>query len=198
MKSHLNPNGQQCYGHCGVSGTDHGQYAYKTECTICGYGYGSNGSDVFERRCPKCQKGTVIKGKTRYGCTQYTDGCTFAIPFDFMGKKISDNQVKRLVEKGSTVKLKGFKSSNGKVDGMIVLGEDKQLLFKSDSATKSNDANMPACPKCRKGTLIKGKTAYGCSLWKSGCDFRYSFADIKAKAGGRKMTRELVLEIISS
>ena len=28
---YFNPNGQQCCGHCGVPGTDHGQYAYKTE-----------------------------------------------------------------------------------------------------------------------------------------------------------------------
>ena len=28
------------------------------------------------------------------------------------------------------------------------------------------------CPKCGKGTIIKGKTAYGCSNWKDGCDFR--------------------------
>ena len=28
------------------------------------------------------------------------------------------------------------------------------------------------CPKCGKGTIIKGKTAYGCSNWKNGCDFR--------------------------
>ena len=25
---YLNPNGQQCCGHCGVPGSDHGQYAY--------------------------------------------------------------------------------------------------------------------------------------------------------------------------
>lgn len=28
------------------------------------------------------------------------------------------------------------------------------------------------CPLCGKGTIIKGKTAYGCSEWKSGCTFR--------------------------
>ena len=56
---YLNPHGQQCCGHCGVPGTDHGQYAYKTECTICGYVYGTNGSDMHERRCPECQKGAV-------------------------------------------------------------------------------------------------------------------------------------------
>jgi hypothetical protein len=47
---YLNPNGQQCCGHCGVPGTDHGQYAYKTECTYCGYVYGTNGTDMHERR----------------------------------------------------------------------------------------------------------------------------------------------------
>ena len=28
------------------------------------------------------------------------------------------------------------------------------------------------CPICGKGTIIKGKTAYGCSNWKEGCKFR--------------------------
>lgn len=54
---YLNANGQQCCGHCGVPGTDHGQYAYKTECTYCGYVYGTNGTDMHERKCPECQKG---------------------------------------------------------------------------------------------------------------------------------------------
>lgn len=33
---------------------------------------------------------------------------------------------------------------------------------------------MP-CPLCGKGTIIKGKTAYGCSEWKNGCTFRKPF-----------------------
>ena len=28
------------------------------------------------------------------------------------------------------------------------------------------------CPLCRKGTILKGKTAYGCSEWKNGCAYR--------------------------
>ena len=31
------------------------------------------------------------------------------------------------------------------------------------------------CPICGKGTVIKGKMAYGCSEWKSGCTFRKPF-----------------------
>ena len=31
------------------------------------------------------------------------------------------------------------------------------------------------CPLCGKGTIIKGKTAYGCSEWKNGCTYRKPF-----------------------
>ncbi|MDO4164174.1 MAG: DNA topoisomerase 3 [Bacteroides sp.] len=31
------------------------------------------------------------------------------------------------------------------------------------------------CPVCGKGTIIKGKTAYGCSEWRNGCTFRKPF-----------------------
>ena len=33
------------------------------------------------------------------------------------------------------------------------------------------------CPVCGQGTIIKGKTAYGCSNWKGGCKFRLPFAE---------------------
>jgi len=155
-------------------------------------------------QCPKCQSGKVVKGNTRYGCTHYKSGCDFGIPFIFMGKKISDNQIKRLVEKGSTVKLKGFKSKSGKIDGKIIFNADKTLAFEgvhtsNNKTTKASSEStlMPACPKCKKGKLIRGKSAYGCSLWKSGCDFRFGFAEIKKKAAGRKLSKALVLKIIS-
>lgn len=32
-----------------------------------------------------------------------------------------------------------------------------------------------ACPVCGEGKVIKGKTAYGCSRWKEGCNFRKPF-----------------------
>ena len=31
------------------------------------------------------------------------------------------------------------------------------------------------CPVCGKGTIIKGKTSYGCSNWKNGCTYRVAF-----------------------
>ncbi len=35
------------------------------------------------------------------------------------------------------------------------------------------------CPQCGQGTVIKGKTAYGCSNWKNGCTYRLPFATQK-------------------
>ena len=31
------------------------------------------------------------------------------------------------------------------------------------------------CPKCGQGKVIKGRTAYGCSRWQEGCDWRKPF-----------------------
>jgi hypothetical protein len=57
---YINRNQQQCGGHRGVRGNDHGQFSYRMECLKpgCGHIYGANGSDVFQRRCPNCQGGT--------------------------------------------------------------------------------------------------------------------------------------------
>ena len=32
--------------------------------------------------CPVCRKGLIIRGKTRYGCSRWREGCTYAAPFD--------------------------------------------------------------------------------------------------------------------
>ena len=39
----------------------------------------------------------------------------------------------------------------------------------------ADDIVGKVCPLCGKGTIIKGKTAYGCSEWKNGCGFRKPF-----------------------
>lgn len=33
------------------------------------------------------------------------------------------------------------------------------------------------CPKCKTGHIIKGRTAYGCSRWREGCDYRQPFPE---------------------
>jgi len=54
-----NPNGQLVVRNTGLLGTDHLQYVYELECTLCDTHYGANGSDIHGRRCPNCQGGTL-------------------------------------------------------------------------------------------------------------------------------------------
>ena len=63
----------------------------------------------------------------------------------------------------------------------------KKASAKKDTKKASSDAPISSqrakaddvptiCPLCGKGTIIKGKTAYGCSEWKNGCTYRKPFA----------------------
>lgn len=38
-------------------------------------------ADKSGMRCPVCGRGVVIRGKTRYGCSRWREGCTYAEPF---------------------------------------------------------------------------------------------------------------------
>ena len=147
--------------------------------------------------CPKCTTGKILKGKNSFGCSRWKEGCDFRIPFVFMEKKLTDKQVERLIEKGSTTTIKGFKQEDRKVEGILKLSPAFKIEFELKIKAKPQNENaMPLCPKCGKGHLIKGKTAYGCSEWKAGCDFRFSFEEIRAKAQGKPLTKELVIKII--
>lgn len=42
--------------------------------------------------------------------------------------------------------------------------------------TSATDTSIPHCPLCGKGTLLRGKSAYGCSEYKNGCTFRLDYA----------------------
>lgn len=54
---YLNRNNQLNCGHRNIPGTDNNAIAYKLECQFCSYEYGSNGTDIFQRKCPNCQGG---------------------------------------------------------------------------------------------------------------------------------------------
>ena len=38
-------------------------------------------ADQSGSRCPVCGRGTIIRGRTRYGCSCWREGCTYAEPF---------------------------------------------------------------------------------------------------------------------
>ena len=39
-------------------------------------------ADKSGMRCPVCGRGMIIRGKTRYGCSRWREGCTYAEAFE--------------------------------------------------------------------------------------------------------------------
>lgn len=135
----------------------------------------SKSKKIVASTCPKCQKGQLIKGKSAYGCNLYGKGCDFVLPFKFSDKKISENQYVRLLDKGSTVNLKGFKIDGKSIEGLLRFDDNFKLKLEPKQTTKPQIKVGDSCPKCKTGRILKGKTAFGCSNYKTGCDFRVSF-----------------------
>ncbi|KDN55615.1 DNA topoisomerase 3 [Flavobacterium seoulense] len=155
---------------------------------------------IAAETCPKCKNGTLIKGKSAYGCSGYKSGCDFVLPFTFAEKKISENQYLRLLQKGSTVNLKDFKVNDETVEGLLRFDENFKLVLEpkktTPKVTTAPTSDELACPKCQQGTIIKGNTAYGCSQYKSGCDFKVTFEIVREKLQNQKATKELVYGIL--
>lgn len=51
----------------------------------------------------------------------------------------------------------------------------KTTTAKADNKKADDSIIGTTCPVCGKGTIIKGKTAYGCSNWRNGCTYRVDF-----------------------
>lgn len=57
ITGYINKNNQRNNGKTDIPGTDYGQWFYDMECLNCGHKYYANGSDIWQRKCPKCQGG---------------------------------------------------------------------------------------------------------------------------------------------
>lgn len=46
--------------------------------------------------CPICHKGTLLRGKTAYGCSEYKNGCTFRLDYATYGADLTDEQLAQI------------------------------------------------------------------------------------------------------
>ena len=72
--------------------------------------------------CPKCKQVKLMMGKSAVGCSNF-NACGFKIPFELLGKKLTESQLIDLIQKGKTGSIKGL-SIPGKsepISGKIVL-----------------------------------------------------------------------------
>jgi DNA topoisomerase-3 len=75
--------------------------------------------------CPKCKKVNLRKGKTAYGCGDFSN-CGFKIPFGLLNKKLTDKQIVDLITIGKTPKIKGLEmpGTEKSIDARFVLTKD--------------------------------------------------------------------------
>lgn len=85
----------------------------------------------------------------------------------------SEEDVKTAAKKGSTGKDATAKSAAAKTPRKKATPKVEKKTVEPEK--EDDDIVGKICPLCGKGTIIKGKTAYGCSEWKNGCGFRKPF-----------------------
>ena len=47
--------------------------------------------------CPICHKGTILRGKMAYGCSEYKSGCTFRMDYSTYGPNLSDAELDQII-----------------------------------------------------------------------------------------------------
>ena len=98
---------------------------------------------------------------------------------------LSDNSNRRvtimteedLKKKPAAKKPAARKAPAKKVDKAAAQNADSQNAPAQPAPAADPMVGKP-CPLCGKGVIIKGKTAYGCSNWKAGCQYRQPFSQM--------------------
>ena len=49
--------------------------------------------------CPLCHKGTILRGKSAYGCSEYKNGCTFRMDYATYGSELTDEQLAEAIKR---------------------------------------------------------------------------------------------------
>jgi len=157
--------------------------------------------------CPVCKKGKIIKGKAAYGCSEYKAGCNFRVSFEIEGKKLSEKQIFTLIEKGKTGEITGFTVNGKKVKGRVFLNGNNTpslSISSDDPAPEKNELKAPVpspqnkplrCRACGKGVMIKGRGAWGCSMYREGCRFIIPFERLQREFNTTELTGDILERI---
>lgn len=101
---------------------------------------------------------------------------------DIVYQVLSDNSNRHVTQVAPSSASSSSSSGSSSTSGSSSSGSSSTSAAKSSSAegkpAKPRKRIIRAgsiCPECGQGKVIKGKTAYGCSRWKEGCNWRKPF-----------------------
>ncbi|MGM0882748.1 MAG: DNA topoisomerase 3 [Bacillota bacterium] len=84
-------------------------------------GSASDGPTIIAA-CPRAGcGGSIFMGRKGYGCSHYKEGCKFVIWKQCFGRNLTDAQVRALIEKGKTSKLKLALEDGTPVEGRLIV-----------------------------------------------------------------------------
>ena len=145
--------------------------------------------------CPLCHTGHILRGKTAFGCARFREGCTFRLPTEFLGKKLTDPQLKALLSKGRTPLIKGFVQPDGaQISAALRLDAGHQLEAVPAAVSKpttDTDPGQIPCRVCQLGHMLRGKAAFGCSRFREDCQFR-----VPLEWGGKVLTETQLRQLL--
>ncbi len=90
---------------------------------------------------------------------------------------LSDNSNRRIITEAPEEKKK---DTSKKVDAP-----------RKPRAPRVTKLEQVPCPQCGEGHIVKGRTAFGCSLYASGCTFRLPFTDCDAETTPAQLKKRL-------
>ncbi|MBK5970834.1 MULTISPECIES: DNA topoisomerase III [Thiorhodovibrio] len=141
--------------------------------------------------CPICKEGQISENSRAFGCSGYRDGCGFTVWKTIAGHKVTEAELKALVDTGHSEPISDFRSKAGKAfSARLQLDQNGRVALDFDSAadtdqvtrapiepapisapqTASTPTGIAQCPKCHQGRIIRGRRGYGCDRYREGCD----------------------------
>ena len=97
--------------------------------------------------CPLCGE-HVVRGRFRYGCMGFKNGCQFTIPVNLCRRDIPIAAARDLLTAGKTKKIDGFVSRTGRTFGSELVLRDGNVEFAF--STPKDDKKKPAAKPKRK------------------------------------------------
>ncbi|MBP3353539.1 MAG: DNA topoisomerase 3 [Bacteroidales bacterium] len=117
---------------------------------------------------------------------------------EYSGKDFIEELKDMVVKITTNVKNEGYKAITIEEVNKKEAGEKKQKSKNNKPSEKvkkvSKRETKPQdiiCPICGKGTMIKGKNAYGCSEWKNGCKFTIPYTICPADANIEELRKHI-------
>ena len=108
-----------------------------------------------------------------YSATQFISELKVMVT-DIVKQVLQDNSNRHVTQQAPTTPLLKIKALADAADAKA----KAEANAKKQTEAKPRKRIIRAgsiCPKCGQGKVIKGNTAYGCSRWKEGCDWRKPF-----------------------